>query len=111
MGPEAGPAGPLRQALPVRSAPGEEEAPPALRRDVRVLGGTLGQILEEAGGSGLLEDGEPLRRAAIALRVEPSPAARQRVVEIVDGLPLDRAEAVARAFTVWFQLVNLAEER
>ena len=111
MGPEAGPAGPLRQALPVRSAPGEEEAPPALRRDVRVLGGTLGQVLEESGGSGLLEDVERLRRAAIALRVEPSPAARQRVVEIVDGLALDRAEAVARAFTVWFQLVNLAEER
>jgi phosphoenolpyruvate carboxylase len=33
------------------------------------------------------------------------------VVELVDGLEPDRAEAVAQAFTVYFQLVNLAEER
>jgi phosphoenolpyruvate carboxylase len=110
MGPEDGTAGPLRQALPMRAAPDEEEAPPALRRDVRILGGTLGQVLEESGGRGLLEDVERLRRATIALRVEPSAANRQRVVEIVGGLDLERAEAVARAFTVWFQLVNLAEE-
>src|SRR4029450_10925060 len=66
-GPRGGRAGALRAAVPVRSAPGEEEAPPALRRDVRVLGGTLGQILEESGGSGLLEGVERPRRAAIAL--------------------------------------------
>jgi len=33
------------------------------------------------------------------------------VVALVDGLEADRAEAVAQAFTVYFQLVNLAEER
>jgi len=33
------------------------------------------------------------------------------VVELVDSLEPDRAEAVAQAFTVYFQLVNLAEER
>jgi phosphoenolpyruvate carboxylase len=33
------------------------------------------------------------------------------VVELVDSLDPDRAEAVAQAFTVYFQLVNLAEER
>ena len=35
----------------------------------------------------------------------------RRVVDLVQGLQPDRAEAVARAFTVYFQLVNLAEER
>jgi len=33
------------------------------------------------------------------------------VVALIDGFELDRAESVARAFTVYFQLVNLAEER
>jgi phosphoenolpyruvate carboxylase len=59
----------------------------------------------------LLADVERLRHAAIELR---STTDRQtqlsRVVEIVAALDLDRAELVARAFTVYFQLVNLAEE-
>ena len=39
-----------------------------LRRDVRLLGRLLGQVLEEAGGPELLADVERLRRATIALR-------------------------------------------
>jgi phosphoenolpyruvate carboxylase len=87
--------------------------PAALRRDVRLLGRLLGKVLEEAGGPGLLEDVERLRRATIALRTADGGRreARARVVELVAGFDLDRAELVARAFTVYFQLVNLAEEQ
>src|SRR6266487_2160644 len=35
----------------------------------------------------------------------------RRAVELVAGFDLERAELVARAFTVYFQLVNLAEEQ
>ena len=45
-----------------------EEMPAPLRRDVRLLGRLLGQVLEEAGGPSLLADVERLRRATIALR-------------------------------------------
>jgi phosphoenolpyruvate carboxylase len=90
-----------------------EEMPAPLRRDVRLLGRLLGRVLEEAGGPGLLEDVERLRRATIALRAADGARreARARVVELVAGFDLDRAELLARAFTVYFQLVNLAEEQ
>jgi phosphoenolpyruvate carboxylase len=87
--------------------------PVALRRDVRLLGRLLGQVLAEAGGPELLADVERLRRATIELRAADGHrrAARARVAELVAGFDLDRAELVARAFTVYFQLVNLAEEQ
>ncbi len=80
---------------------------------MRLLGGLLGRVLEEAGGPGLLEDVERLRRATIALRAADGGRrqARARVVELVAGFDQDRAELLARAFTVYFQLVNLAEEQ
>jgi phosphoenolpyruvate carboxylase len=97
----------------VRAGRTSEEMPGALRRDVRVLGGLLGRVLEEAGGPGLLADVERLRRATIALRMADGDRrqARERVVELVASFDLDRAELLARAFTVYFQLVNLAEEQ
>jgi phosphoenolpyruvate carboxylase len=87
--------------------------PAPLRRDVRLLGRLLGQVLEEAGGPSLLADVERLRRATIALRTADGGRrqARAQVAELVAGFDLDRAELVARAFTVYFQLVNLAEEQ
>jgi phosphoenolpyruvate carboxylase len=78
---------------------------------VRLLGDVLGQVLVEEEGPELLDDVEQLRRATIELRGSGDPlAGLDRVVGIVAGFDLDRAESVARAFTVYFQLVNLAEE-
>jgi phosphoenolpyruvate carboxylase len=98
--------------MPERREPAEMPAP--LRRDVGLLGRLLGRVLQEAGGPGLLEDVERLRHATIALRgagAGDREAARAKVVGLVAGFGLDRAELVARAFTVYFQLVNLAEEQ
>ena len=90
----------------------DEEAPAPLRRDVGLLGRVLGRVLEESGGPELLADVERLRHATIALRRSgEDPQAAQRVVDIVASFDLERAEQVALAFTVYFQLVNLAEER
>ena len=86
------------------------EVPAPLRRDVRLLSTLLGRVLEEAEGPDLLRDVERLRRAAIALRREPSDARRREAERIVAELPRLRAAQVARAFTAYFQLVNLAEE-
>ncbi|MEO6715319.1 MAG: phosphoenolpyruvate carboxylase, partial [Mycobacteriales bacterium] len=85
--------------------------PEPLRRDVRLLGDTLGEVLRESGGDELLADVERLRVAVIAARRGASPTTADDVAEIVAGYDLDRAEQVARAFTVYFHLVNLAEER
>ncbi len=81
--------------------------PPAFRRDVRLLGELLGQVLEEY-KPGLLDDVERLRYLVIAARSGEADTAE--AAALVNSWPLDRAELVARAFTVYFHLVNLAEE-
>ena len=91
--------------------PSEPDAPAALRRDVRRLSTILGDVLVETEGRELLEDVERLRRAAIALRRAPGAEARVAVHRVVRSLDVERAERVARAFTCYFQLANLAEER
>ena len=86
-----------------------------MRRDVRLLGRVLGDVLRQAGGQDLLDDVERLRRAVIAARRsessgESGDAAAAGIADLVAGWPLERAEAVAHAFTVYFHLANLAEE-
>ncbi len=93
------------------SDPSPDAAPEQLRRTVRLLSTLLGDVLAETEGPELLADVERLRRATIALRREPTPARRRAVLRIVESLETHRAEQVARAFTCYFQLVNLAEER
>ncbi|TDC45519.1 phosphoenolpyruvate carboxylase [Actinomadura sp. KC345] len=85
-----------------------QDLPEPLRRDVRLLGAMLGDGLVEYGGQGLLDDVERLRHAVIAARRGETTGAE--VAAIVDGWTLERAEQVARAFTVYFHLTNLAEE-
>ena len=83
-----------------------------MRRDVRLLGRLLGDVLRQAGGQDLLDDTERLRRAVIAARRAPGSgdAAAAEIADLVASWPLERAEAVAHAFTVYFHLANLAEE-
>jgi phosphoenolpyruvate carboxylase len=80
-----------------------------LHHDVRRLGALLGQVVQESGGPDLYGDVERLRRATRDVRRGSVDAGDPQ--QIVDDLPLDQAERVARAFTVLFHLVNLAEER
>ncbi|QXJ26526.1 phosphoenolpyruvate carboxylase [Actinomadura graeca] len=82
--------------------------PEPLRRDVRLLGAMLGDGLVEYGGRGLLDDVERLRHAVIAAR--RGETGIEEVAALVDGWSLERAGQVARAFTVYFHLTNLAEE-
>ncbi|MBP2704713.1 phosphoenolpyruvate carboxylase [Microbispora sp. RL4-1S] len=84
------------------------EMPDELRADVRLLGGLLGQVIAEHGGADLLADVERLRKAVIAARRGETTA--DEVAGMVAGWPLDRAVQIARAFTCYFHLANLAEE-
>ncbi len=84
------------------------EMPARMRRDVRLLGDLLGETLSETEGQDALDDVERLRRLAIAVRA--GSADDDEIAALVASWPLARAELVARAFTVYFHLVNLAEE-
>ncbi|MBE1877957.1 phosphoenolpyruvate carboxylase [Myceligenerans pegani] len=86
------------------------EIPDPLRDDVRLLGGLLGDILREAGGQELLDDVERLRELTIEAYGNGHDGALAAAAELVDGFTLERAEQVARAFTCYFHLANLAEE-
>ena len=87
-----------------------QEMSTSLRDDVRHLGGRLGIILREAGGQDLLDDVEKLRALTIKAYGNDDDAALDEAVQLVDSFSLERADQVARAFTVYFHLVNLAEE-
>ncbi len=88
-----------------------------MRRDVRLLGDMLGEVISESDGPDLLADVERLRRAVIearrvADRASPAAgAAGDAIAALVASWPRQRAEQVARAFTVYFHLANLAEEQ
>lgn len=87
--------------------------PERLRADVRQLGDALGAVLREYGGPGLLADVERLRELTIASHHEDQTVADDAAVQaenLVASWSLERAEEVARAFTVYFHLVNAAEE-
>lgn len=84
--------------------------PEQMRSDVRMLGGLLGQVLRESGDDGLFEDVERLRLATIQAYDQETPAAFDRAAEIAESFSVARADEVARAFTCYFHLVNLAEE-
>src|SRR5690625_3444972 len=87
-----------------------EDMPEELRGDVRLLGDLLGVVLAESGGPDLLDDVEALRSLAIEAYAESDSDAIERAEDLVETFTLERAEAVARAFTTYFHLVNLAEE-
>ncbi|GAA1531899.1 phosphoenolpyruvate carboxylase [Microbacterium ginsengiterrae] len=84
--------------------------PDEMRADVRMLGALLGQVLQECGSPGLFEDVERLRLATIQAYEEESAEAFERAAGIADSFSVARADEVARAFTCYFHLVNLAEE-
>jgi phosphoenolpyruvate carboxylase len=94
----------------VRPDPGRD-VPESLRGDVRMLTTLLGRAIEEHDGPELLATVEELRTACISLRGWPVPSRRERVEVLVRSMDLHTAERVTRAFTAFFQLVNLAEER
>jgi phosphoenolpyruvate carboxylase len=92
-----------------------------MRRDVRLLGDILGEVIRDSEGPELLADVERLRRAVIEARrgereecladgATSADPAGDEIAALVASWSLDRAEQVARAFTVYFHLVNLAEE-
>ena len=56
------------------------------------------------------EAGSPAEAGGTQRRAAAAAAADADIAALIDGWPLSRAEAVARAFTVYFHLANLAEE-
>jgi phosphoenolpyruvate carboxylase len=92
-----------------------KEAP--LRRDVRSLGRLLGAVIREQEGDALFHAVEALRLLAIEHREnEPDGTTgnldddlMQRAEGIVAGLDVHDAYGLTKAFSIYFELTNLAE--
>ncbi|CAI6083391.1 phosphoenolpyruvate carboxylase [Cohnella sp. JJ-181] len=81
-----------------------------LRRDVRFLGNILGEVLVHQGGRELLDHVEKIRETSKALRAEFVPELYEEFVNTITGLEPGVRHQVIRAFAIYFQLVNIAEQ-
>lgn len=78
-----------------------------LREDVNMLGTLVGEILAEQRSPEFLAEVERLRRAAIRRRENDAPVSD--VADALEGVELRDANDLVRAFSTYFQAVNLAE--
>ncbi|AEB11631.1 phosphoenolpyruvate carboxylase [Marinithermus hydrothermalis] len=83
-----------------------------LKREVDRLGRALGHAIRTLSGKKLFDLEEEVRALTKHLRAHPEDAAaRARLEARIRSLSLDEAEGLVRAFSTYFHLVNLAEDR
>jgi len=82
-----------------------------LSEDIHLLGDILGHVIRRQAGIEVYELEERIRALAKTRRVDDDPAVDRRLAYIVGRLDPEEAELVARSFTTYFELVNLAEEQ
>lgn len=82
-----------------------------LHDDVRLLAGTLGAVIHRLAGEDVFVAVESLRVDAKARRRgEPDAPTLDALLARVDALSIDTAASVARAFSLFFLLINTAEQ-
>lgn len=81
-----------------------------LRRDVRLLGEMLGDVIQRMAGSDAFEYVEAIRKVARERR-SGSPEAERELIARIEALDEPTARVVTRAFSIFFDLANLAEDR
>jgi phosphoenolpyruvate carboxylase len=89
---------------------GRSEMSNRLRRDVRFLGNLLGEVLVHQGGTELLEIVEKIREMSKSLRADFKPELFKEFKEMIQNLAPGVRLQVIRAFAIYFQLVNIAEQ-
>jgi phosphoenolpyruvate carboxylase len=80
-----------------------------LRRDINLLGRVLGRVLIEQEGQELFETEEEIRTLCKRLRFDYDPELDARLRRQIDAMSVGELRRIVRAFSVYFQLVNVAE--
>lgn len=80
-----------------------------LRRDINLLGRMLGEVLVEQEGRGMFGDEEELRLLCKRLRFNYDPELEERLRKRIERMSPVELQRIVRAFSVYFQLVNIAE--
>ena len=81
----------------------------ALREDVHRLGTLVGELVREQGGEALFDLVETARKLAIAQR-EGNRGANSELTALIGALAPSTARDFIRAFSTYFQMVNMAEK-
>ena len=93
--------------MPRRTSTKQDEP---LRKNIRLLGNLLGQVIEEQEGRRLFELEEQIRLTSKQLRQRFDPSDQLTLQRLVRAMnPADMARIV-RAFAAYFQLTNTAEQ-
>jgi len=88
----------------------QDEAFDRLRADVDFLGSALGTVITELEGEKFFNLVERVRLLTKRLRTEPDDELKEELETLLSEMSLGTAERLLRAFTVYFQLINIAEE-
>lgn len=91
-------------------------APPSdpsslLRQDIRLLGKTLGEVIRECEGKPIYDVIEKLRRTAVKFRREGQDHDGKILARQIRRLVDHESNSVARAFSYFLHLSNIAEDR
>ena len=78
--------------------------------EIRMLGRILGDVIREQAGVDLYDVEEDVRLTARARRMG-DPEAESKLMSRIRAMTAGQARAVARAFTIFFELANLSEDR
>ncbi|QCS52670.1 phosphoenolpyruvate carboxylase [Priestia flexa] len=88
----------------------EQDNSVALRRDVKFLGQLLGNVLIYEGGQELLNKVEKIREVAKILREHNNHDIYEQLKTEITSIEDPMRQQVIRAFSVYFHLVNIAEQ-
>ena len=80
-----------------------------LRRDINLLGRVLGRVLIEQEGKDFFDTEEEVRLLCKRLRFEYDPDLDERLKRRIEWMDAGELADIVRAFSVYFQLVNIAE--
>ncbi len=81
-----------------------------LRKNIRLLGNLLGQVIEEQEGRQLFELEEQIRQTSKELRQRFEPSRQETLQRLVRGMDPADMSRIVRAFAAYFQLINTAEQ-
>lgn len=101
----------VTDAPPARTGPTIRREDVPLHDDVRWLAGALGDVIRRLEGEDAFHTVESLRQACRARRHgQPDAPTLDQLLERVQGFSLDQSAVTARAFTLFFLLINTAEQ-
>ncbi len=82
----------------------------SLKETIRHLGRILGEVIRDKEGEATFNTIEAIRQAAVKFHRDGDPASAKQLDKLLKALESDQAIAVARAFSYFKHLVNIAED-